>query len=120
MELFEAAILVVGGIWLVGHMSRKQAAVAAAPALGTTNRSNLTTITNTAGGYPTVYGESLEPPQPAIPVSRVAAMPPSLAPSVPTAPFRVPLAPVAPVAPVRTVYPAVTPSNTRQHVNMLL
>jgi hypothetical protein len=76
MELWEGAILVVGGIWLVGYMASKNAAVqatAAAPVAGAasaaspagvSNTSNLTTITNTAGGTPTVMGEPLEGPQP--------------------------------------------------------
>lgn len=75
MELWEGAILVVGGVFLVGYMSQKnqaavlgaQSAAAAAttinPNTGTTNVSNLTNLTNTAGGQPTVMGEPLEPPQ---------------------------------------------------------
>lgn len=67
MELWEGAILVVGGIWLVGHMASKNAAVqatAAAAATGVSNQSNLTNITNTAGGDPTIAGEPLTPSNP--------------------------------------------------------
>jgi hypothetical protein len=74
MELWEGAILAVGGIFLVGYMSQKnqaavlagQSALAAATTVtpaGTSNSSNLTNITNSAGGQPTVIGEPLEPPQ---------------------------------------------------------
>jgi hypothetical protein len=74
MELWEGAILAVGGIFLVGYMSQKnqaallgaQSAAASATTVtpaGTSNTSNLTNITNQAGGQPTVIGEPLEPPQ---------------------------------------------------------
>jgi hypothetical protein len=70
MKLWEGAILVVGGIWLVSYMASKNAVVqatagaaSAASSAGVSNSSNLTTITNTAGGQPTVMGEPLEPPQ---------------------------------------------------------
>jgi hypothetical protein len=67
MELWEGAILIVGGIWLVGYMSTRNqqlAAATAAATAGTSNVSNLTTVTNQAGGTPAVAGESLTPPQP--------------------------------------------------------
>lgn len=75
MELWEAGILVVGGVFLVSYMAKKAGATPMKPgvsgattgqatalgSLGTTNMSNLTNITNTAAGQPTVYGEPLEP-----------------------------------------------------------
>ena len=68
MELWEGAILAVGGIALVCYMAKKntvvQTSLANAPGTGVSNASNLTNITNTAGGTPTTYGEPLEPPQP--------------------------------------------------------
>jgi hypothetical protein len=75
MELWEGAALIIGGVWLVGYMSRKNAAqtpmqasvgapVVAVPLGGTTNQSNLTTVTNQAGGAGTTWGEPLEPPKP--------------------------------------------------------
>jgi hypothetical protein len=107
MELWEGAILVVGGVILVGYMSQKnqaavlgaQAAAAAATTVapgGTSNESNLTTITNTAGGQPTVYGEPLSPPQaPIIPggvvgpaTTGLGARPPRANPVRPVAGFR--------------------------------
>ena len=77
MELWEGAILIVGGLALVGYMGRKQAAMqsagvanlAAATTVdnsGLSNTSNLTNVTNTAGGNPTVWGETLAPPPPQI------------------------------------------------------
>ena len=66
MELYEGAILIVGGIWLVGHMSRKtqQTAATLQESAGVSNASNLTNTTNQAGGLPAVAGESLVPPNP--------------------------------------------------------
>lgn len=73
MEFWESAILIVGGVWLVSYMAKQrqsaQTSVVGTSILGsagTSNTSNLTDITNTAGGYPTTYGEPLMPPQPPI------------------------------------------------------
>jgi len=63
MEFWEGAILVVGGVWLVGHMSRRSAAhplnqnqptYSAVPTLAQS--------TNTAGTSSLVAGESLTQP----------------------------------------------------------
>jgi hypothetical protein len=82
MELWEGAILAVGGIALVYYMANKntavQATLASGAGAGLSNASNLTTITNTAGGAPTVMGEPLEPPQPPLtPISIVPTVPPN-------------------------------------------
>ena len=73
MELWEGAVLIVGGVFLVSYMAKKAGATpsnrptvigsnaTALGSLGTTNMSNLTNITNTAAGQPTVYVEPLEP-----------------------------------------------------------
>ena len=69
MEMWEGAVLVVGGVALVWYMTNRSkqmagmqiGAASAASNAGVTNASNLTTITNQAGGVPTVAGESLEP-----------------------------------------------------------
>lgn len=80
MEFWEGAILIVGGVWLVAHMAKRQnqtaqtvIGVASQGSQGTSNQSNLTTITNQAGGTPTIYGEPLEPLQ--APISNVIQMP---------------------------------------------
>jgi hypothetical protein len=79
LEFWEGAILVVGGLWLVSHMAKRQAPVAAVNNTGVSNASNLTTITNQAGGLPTIAGESLVAPTPLmqapLAVSRVVAYP---------------------------------------------
>lgn len=70
MQLWEGAILVVGGVFLVSYMAKNKASAvsaagtstAATSTTGLTNTSNLTNQTNQAGGYPTVAGESLEAP----------------------------------------------------------
>jgi len=82
VELYEGAILAVGGIALVYYMANKntavQATLASGAGAGLSNASNLTTITNTAGGVPTVMGEPLEPPQPPLtPISIVPTVPPN-------------------------------------------
>jgi hypothetical protein len=72
LELWEGAVLIVGGVWLVGYMSRRNGVglnTVGAPSTtvnssGTSNPSNLTTITNQAGGDPTTWGEPLLPAQP--------------------------------------------------------
>jgi hypothetical protein len=115
LELWEGAILVVGGIALVGYMSKKNlamrqtgvaainAATTVTPA-GTSNESNLTTITNQAGGYPAILGESLTPPTPPLlgnsspgfvsaPARGTIARPAS-SPVAPTTVRTVPIAPV--------------------------
>lgn len=82
MQLWEGAILVVGGVFLVSYMAKKNAAtmaagkpsvagtaaagVSAVPSMGMSNLSNLTTITNQAGGNPTRVGEQLVPMNPPI------------------------------------------------------
>jgi hypothetical protein len=121
MELWEGAILVVGGIFLVGYMSRKNALAAQSGAgslslattvtpAGTSNASNLTNLTNTAGGYPTIMGEPLEPPQPPIsPVktsfpifSQMPANPAPVKGTVATSPIRY-NAPISERIPVNTI-----------------
>jgi len=75
MELWEGAVLVVGGLLLVRHMVNKNAAVQStgitAASTGVSNQSNLTNITSSSGGYPTLMGEPLEPPQAPIVASPV-------------------------------------------------
>lgn len=66
MEFWEGAILVVGGIWLVGRMSRQTAAhplnaTAVTDLVTPSNVPNLTNITNTAGEPVVVWGEPLDP-----------------------------------------------------------
>jgi hypothetical protein len=78
MELWEGAILIIGGVWLVGYMTQKNAANQATLAQansGISNGSNLTTITNQSGGYPTYAGEPLEAPQPPLLTMRPVGTP---------------------------------------------
>lgn len=106
MELWEGAVLLVGGVVLVAYMTRQNAAVQAsssaalagavtATPAGTTNASNLTNMTNQAGGYPTIMGEPLTPPQPSI-----SPVPVSVARSMPAPVRGTPVYPVTPSAPV--------------------
>jgi len=96
VELWEAGILIVGGIWLVGHMAQRNAPVTGSATTvdssGLSNQSNLTNITNQAGGTPTVYGEPLEPAQaPLLPAQNVYRVPLQL-PPVARAPVAAPIA----------------------------
>jgi hypothetical protein len=92
MELWEGAILAVGGIALVYYMANKntavQATLASGAGAGLSNASNLTTITNTAGGAPTVMGEPLEPPQPPLTNQSVV---PTVPPNAPASKFGTPV-----------------------------
>jgi hypothetical protein len=85
LELWEGAILAVGGIALVYYMANKnqavQATLASGAGAGLSNASNLTTITNTAGGAPTVMGEPLEPPQPPLTTQSIVPTVPPNAPA---------------------------------------
>lgn len=63
MEFWEGALLVVGGIWLIGRISRNSPnhpvnSVASAIALSGTQQ-NLTNMTNTSGSVAVVAGEPL-------------------------------------------------------------
>lgn len=64
MEIWEGAILAVGGLWLVGYMSRKNAAHPLNSGVGTSNTSNLTTIGVAAasGSTDLIAGEPVAPP----------------------------------------------------------
>lgn len=80
MEFIEGAILVIGGIWLVGRMSRQSAThpANAAAASPVSIEPNLTTRTNLAGGTAgLVTGEPLTTATPA-PVLVSGAPPPAV------------------------------------------
>lgn len=81
MEFWEGALLVVGGIWLIGRVSRNSAnhpinSVANAVAVSKTQQ-NLTTMTNTSGSIAVVAGEPLtggpEPMPVAVPKFNILA-----------------------------------------------
>jgi hypothetical protein len=64
MEFIEGAVLVVGGLWLVGRMSRKldsHPANQPAPLVAPASTPNVTNMTNTAGDPAIVWGEPLDP-----------------------------------------------------------
>jgi hypothetical protein len=106
MQMWEGAILVVGGVWLVSHMASKtnQQRLEGGPtviganstnwlgALGVSNVSNLTNITNQAGGQPTVIGEPLQPVQGTV---RVPGVPARIIPFPSPQPIFTPVTPVA-------------------------
>ena len=121
MELWEGAILLVGGLVLVQYMTNRnsqvQSTIAAGAAntitpggtMGTTNQSNLTNLTNTAGGTPTTAGEPLEPAQPPLvgsplPVKGTAMFVPTTTSLVqklnPPAPARPIISPMIPTRPM--------------------
>ena len=62
MKFWEGAILVVGGIWLVGRMSRNSAMHPANRALSYSQTPPLTKQTNVAQAPFVIAGESLTPP----------------------------------------------------------
>jgi hypothetical protein len=67
MEFWEGAVLVVGGIWLVGHMSAKSAVGQSASIVKKpTVQVGNTTLTNTAGTSSLVAGEPLTPAGPLV------------------------------------------------------
>ena len=73
MEWWEGAILVVGGVWLIGRISRQSPnhpvnSVAQAVAVSQTQQ-NLTTMTNTSGSVAVVAGEPLTGGSEPIPVA---------------------------------------------------
>lgn len=80
MKFREGAILLVGGVWLVGHMARKSASspINSAPksisAAGTTTSAGNTIATNTDGSSSLVAGETLGPRAPMIPVSKTVSV----------------------------------------------
>lgn len=103
MEFWEVAILAVGGVWLVGRMSRASASsplnmsLASKAAVGTVGPKGNTVATNTDGSSTLVAGEPLTPPGPSImPPIRHAYNP------VVEAPFRTPLTVRSPIARART------------------
>jgi phosphopantothenoylcysteine synthetase/decarboxylase len=107
MEMWEGAVLVVGGVALVWYMTNRSkqmagmqiGAASAASNAGVTNASNLTTITNQAGGVPTVAGESL------LPVSATAMPIRGTVIRVSSVAARTPLAPAQPIAQLPTARP---------------
>lgn len=70
MEFWEGAVLVVGGIWLVGHMSRRSASHPINQVQPTYSSTvpTLAQTTNTAGTPSLVSGETLVQPAPTPPV----------------------------------------------------
>jgi hypothetical protein len=77
MELWEGAILVVGGLYLVTVMARRQPGVAVSPNANLANlsgrgQSGLTTATNTAGTDYLVAGEQLAAPTPSLATSTIS------------------------------------------------
>ena len=73
MEFWEGAVLLVGGVWLVGHMSRRSAShpinSVATAIQASRYTSNLTNSTNMAGSTSLIAGESLTPQGPKLPTS---------------------------------------------------
>lgn len=68
MEFWEGALLVVGGVWLIGHMSRRShhhPVNSVSAYINQVPEQNLTNMTNEAGGGTSLtYGEPLLPAQP--------------------------------------------------------
>lgn len=92
MEFWEGAILVIGGIWLVGRMSRASkssplnSVSVSASALGTVGPQGNTVATNTDGSSSLIAGEPLTPSAPQIPVNKTVSVNP-----VTSAPIRSPV-----------------------------
>jgi len=94
MELWEGAVLAVGGLWLVGYMSRKNAGhpVNAANS-GITNASNLTNtgVAASSGAPSLVAGEPVAAPvrmQPiGTPIQRIGTLSTPNRPGVPVRPI---------------------------------
>ena len=108
MEFWEGAILVVGGLWLVGRMSRSSTAkpVLSQAAAGTVTATGNTTATNTDGSSVLVAGEPLSGIAPPLTRSNQPVI----------SGFRNSLAPVvtarAPFVPGGVASPGIHPVNT--------
>lgn len=89
MEFWEGAVLIVGGVWLVGKMT-KRPVFGAAPSITSkvVATPGLTTLTNTAGTPHLVAGEPLTPAGPMIPSHAVTVSTP-----VGSAPIKAPITP---------------------------
>jgi len=107
MEFWEGAILIVGGLWLVGRMSRNSTTsplnkvVASVSAIGTVGPTGNTASTNQAGNTSLIAGEPLTPAGPPITINTlIGSSPVTLAPVVsPYLPRQVGVKPIA--APVK-------------------
>jgi hypothetical protein len=100
MEFWEGAILVVGGLWLVGRMSRASASmppVLSKAAAGTVTPTGNTTATNTDGSSVLVAGEPLSGSAPALVASNQPIIQNSYMPAIKT-----PLTPVGSSFPTKT------------------
>jgi hypothetical protein len=76
MEFWEGAVLIVGGLWLVGRMSRASAThplnakPASISALGTVGPQGNTVATNTDGSTSLIAGEPLTPMAPPLSIAK--------------------------------------------------
>jgi hypothetical protein len=69
MEFWEGAILLVGGIWLVGQLDkRKTTVIATVSSVGTVGPQGNTIATNTDGSTALVAGEPLTPGAASVPI----------------------------------------------------
>lgn len=99
MEFWEGAVLALGGLWLVGRMSRASASSplnrppVSQAALGTVGPAGNTVATNTDGSDTLVAGEPLTPQGPTLNVPRVLSSNP-----VHALPFRTPITSTSPIA----------------------
>ncbi len=90
MEFWEGAILVVGGVWLVGRMARASSThplntiPKSMSALGTVGPKGNTVATNTDGSTNLIPGEPLTPQAPVLQISRKINLNPVGAPVVRT------------------------------------
>lgn len=80
MELWEGAILAIGGIWLVGTLARRSAnspinkVATSISAVGTTSSAGNTISTNTDGSHSLIAGEPLSGGAPPLPVKKVVSV----------------------------------------------
>lgn len=80
MEIWEAAVLIVGGVWLVGRMARNSPTsplnqiAPSVSAVGTVGPQGNTTATNTDGSSSLIAGEPLTPSAPPLFVPRTVSV----------------------------------------------
>jgi hypothetical protein len=101
VEFWEGAILVIGGVWLVGTMARKSAtspinkATTSIVAAGTVTSAGNTIATNTDGSTSLIAGEQLGPSAPSILVNKTVSV------NAPSTPVVNP--PIAVASPLRSI-----------------
>jgi hypothetical protein len=104
MEFWEGAVLIVGGLWLVGRMSRASATSpinkvpVTASSIGTVGPQGNTVSTSTDGSTALIAGEPLTPMAPPLIIARTISPAP-----IATVPFQSPIISRPVATPIKAV-----------------